>query len=153
MSRSPHRWLDPVTLLLPALLPSWRFFASVGPSPRIQCAWVQSEKDTEHHWEDFRPRPAHLSFGAMLRSLIWNPAANETLYLIACCERLLEQPDEHWQNEIRQRVLAELSAKPKAAFFRYRIVLVERNGTSLITEPAFVSPIRRLETRTENLAS
>jgi hypothetical protein len=152
MPRSSQRWFEPLTLLLPALLPSWRFFASVGPSPRIQFAWLTAETDEENRWQDFWPRPAHLSFGYLLLRLIWNPAGNEALYLVACCERLLEEADEHWQNEIWQRVLGELQHNPQTTYLRFRIVLIERDGTRLTTEPVFVSEIRRIEaTRPEKL--
>lgn len=145
MTRSSQRPLASLTLLLPALLPSWRFFASVGPSPRIQFAWLQHETDSETRWQDFWPRPAHLSVAALLRRLAWNPTWNESLYMVSCCERLLEQYDAHWENEIWQRVLEHLSSEPQAPCLRFRIILIQRDSNRLTTEPAFVAPVRRLE--------
>ena len=113
-------------LLLPALTPSWRFFNSVGPSPRIEYA-LREEAD---NWREFRPRPAVLSFRQRLKRLFWNPLWNESLFLTSCAERLLENPTEHNRREIATRIAAELGqgrddAPPPPQF---RIVLVARKG-------------------------
>jgi hypothetical protein len=130
------------------LLPSWRFFAYVGPSPRIEIAWLERASDTPKSWQEYGPRPLHVSFGTMLWRLLWNPSWNESLYLVTCCERLLENSKAvaFWQNEIFMRLK---SAKPAAAaeyrYLIFRIILIERHGDELISETAFLSTPREVE--------
>ena len=76
-------------LLLPALIPSWRFFKTVEPSPRVQWTLVQ---DGERKWQEFNPRPEVVSFGRMLRRMVWNPRWNEALFLVSLAERQTIDP-------------------------------------------------------------
>lgn len=128
-------------LLLPALTPSWRFFDSVGPSPRIEFALLETPEDEAADWREFRPRPATLSGREMLRRLFWNPDRNESLFLTSCAERLLESPTEHSLHEIEARLAADLSEGPP--YLQFRIALVRRRDTRLVREVAYASPVRR----------
>jgi len=131
-----------LSLLVPALIPSWRFFDIVTASPRIEVARMVSAADAPARWHEFRPRPPRLSPGAILRRLFWNPVWNETLFLVSCAERLLETPTRHGADEIAARIAATLGPGP--GFFRFRIVLVGREGEVPTTEIAYVSPPRSL---------
>ncbi len=82
--------LSIVKLLLPALIPSWRFFDTIAPSPRIEFTLLKTADDVPENWQEFRPRPAHLSPGSMLKRLFWNPRWSETLFPVSCTELLME---------------------------------------------------------------
>ena len=130
-------------LLLPALIPSWRFFASVGPSPRIQYA-VGGEDGAER-WAEWRPRPLSTAPHQMVRRLFWNWRWNDTLFAVSRAERFLEgEGDEHAQALIR-RVCADLSGVAEGRKVRIRLVLVHRQGDRLVSEEAWRSDPLSLE--------
>lgn len=109
-------------LLLPALIPSWRFFKTVEPSPRLE--WMIN-KGT---WREYRPRPFSVSGWQMARRLIWNPQWNDALYMVSLAERLTVAPDDQTLNEIWNRLgrdLAGQGVKP-ADHVRFRLVFVSR---------------------------
>jgi len=114
--------LRAICLLLPVLLPAWRFFQTIEPSPRI-------EVDVDGEWVEARPRPLHVSWRAMLARLFWNPTWNETLYLTSCSERVLEDRRAH----ARAEILARLKAS------RFRLVEVQREGDGLVRETRLTS--------------
>jgi len=138
--------LQTLKLLLPALIPSWRFFDIIAPSPRIEFALLRSEGETPANWQEFRPRPAFLSFGQMLRRMLWNPRWNESLFLVSCAERLVANPTNHSMVEIRNRIEAELVATKIAAtpFLQYRLVFISRQEDGLQKEVAYISPSHRM---------
>jgi len=125
-----------LVLLLPALLPSWRFFAWVAPSPRVEFALLDAP-GAEPFWCEFRPRPAQLGPASLLGRLFWNPRWNETLFLVACAERLLERPSEHGIAEIRDRIASDLGAWQ--GWLRFRLVLVHREGERLVRRTEYES--------------
>lgn len=137
-------------LLLPALIPSWRFFDTIAPSPRIEFALLDREEEAAPNWRAFRPHPNRLSFGAMLRRLFWNPLWNESLFLVTCAERLLEQPSSFRENEILRRVahaieLGEIeSGVNKPRFVRVRIVVLRRGDSQIQGRVMFTSRALRL---------
>ena len=135
--------LNSLKLLVPALIPSWRFFDSITASPRIEfMAFAAADETAEaspEDWREFRPRPQSLPPGTFLRRLVWNPRWNETLFLTSCAERLLEQPSEHSVAEIAARIAAALDPG-KTPSFRFRLVLVSREGEALQKDVAYVSP-------------
>ena len=99
-------------LLLPAILPSWRFFDAVSASPRVDYALLANPDDPAGQWREFRPRPAVLRPGTMLRRLLWNPQWNESLFLVSLSERLMSAPTDaaaqHSQRELLLRVARDL---------------------------------------------
>lgn len=132
-------------LLLPALLPSWRFFASVGPAPRIEFALLDDPKATPQ-WQPLIDPVIRVSWLQSFLRLFWNPKRNEELYLVTCCERLLaERPDRSsfWQREILARVIQGQAIQKAlaltSAHLVFRIVLLERRGDKVMVEVAFVS--------------
>jgi hypothetical protein len=128
-------------LILPALLPSWRFFASVGPSPRIDYALLVNASDEPTGWTPFRPRPARRSVAETVWRLIWNPRDNETLYLISCAERILESERARAMEEIAIRIDRALAGEQvEAPWLVYRLSLVSRGPDgALQSEVAFIS--------------
>ena len=139
--------LKTLRLLLPALIPSWRFFDVIAPSPRVEYTLLAAPDETAVDWREFRPRPERLSVLAMLGRLFWNAAWNEALFLVSCAERLIEQPNAHSENEILRRIAADLARQPDGAtlppWLRFRLVFVSREGDALSREALFLSEPRR----------
>lgn len=126
-------------LLLPVIFPSWRFFSSIGPSPRIHYAFLQNEHDEPQEWREFRPRPERVSFMEGLRRLLHNPEWNETLYINTCAERLFEGYSEMREQEIMKRILATVNAEQftiaaNSNYLVYKISAVIREA-EIITQP------------------
>ena len=130
-------------LLLPALIPSWRFFDTIAPSPRIEFTFVKTPQAASCSWQEFRPRPAHLRVGDMLRHLFWNPRWNETLFLLSCAEGLAENHEEHGAREIITRIKAEFERrgmdKTVSPYLRFRLVSVYREGARMRRRVTFTS--------------
>jgi len=135
--------LKTVTLILPILLPSWRFFKTVDPSPRIE--WMLA--DGAGQWHRYRPRPQRVTVGAMLWRLLWNPRRNEALYMVSCTERLHLDADPHSAKQIAARLAREILASEATQVgtsFRYRVVFVQRVGAQMVADIAFTSDLLRL---------
>ncbi|MDH4380379.1 MAG: hypothetical protein QE509_00650 [Gammaproteobacteria bacterium] len=133
--------------LLPALLPSWRFFDSIGPSPRIDYAWLGATDPLEDpQWQAFRPLPAQLSWWQFVRRLFWNPHWNETLFIVRCAERMLEGDTGFPEAEIQRRLqraarsgeLLPAAAAPHARLV-FRIRAVMPDDTNAEGQVVFVS--------------
>lgn len=138
--------LKSLALIAPALIPSWRFFDRITASPRIEFARMAEEDGLASDWREFRPRPQNLSLATLLRRLFWNPRWNETLFLVSCAERLLEKPTAHSVAEISARIAGGLDPSAGGSFFRFRLVLVSREGEALQKKVAYVSsPYRLIE--------
>ncbi len=136
--------LQTLKLLLPALIPSWRFFDTITPSPRIEFALLKTRRSKPRTWQEFRPRPARLTFGGMLKRMFWNPRWNESLFLVSCAERLVTHPTEHSRKEIVKRITAELQRhNVDSPYLQFRLVFVSREGTRLQKHIAFISPTYR----------
>lgn len=140
-------------LFLPAILPSWRFFDVIAPSPRIQFSLLNTATDTSRNWQEFRPRPKRLSFMKMLSSMAWNPEWNEALFMLSCAERLIDQPTAHSENEIMNRIMDKLtSTSPyltrKSTHLQFRLLLIQRlPSTELQQKIIFHSRIQPLPAR------
>lgn len=125
-------------LLAPALIPSWRFFKEVAPSPRIEYAVLAAPDQIPEVWTSARPRPAHLSFAQMLGRMLWNPRWNETLFMVSCAERLIAAPTDHSAAEIAARLARDLG--PRDGFLRFRLVFVRREGADIVADVEYLSP-------------
>ncbi len=129
--------------LMPALIPSWRFFDTIGPSPRIEYALLSAADDKPTDWHAFQPLPQHLSCARVMLRMVWNPDWNETLYLLRCAEKLLEDASVHAERELSVRIvrlLAPVNASRTNRFWLvFRIVLVQRTDASIVREPAYES--------------
>lgn len=134
-------------LLLPALIPSWNFFDVIAPSPRIEYALFDTEDQSQLEWHAFRPRPMQLSFIQMLKRMLWNPQWNETLFMMSCAERIMENPTQpqHSENEILNRILKELISNASnvkqitATHLQFRLLVIQRHDSQLITNIIFQS--------------
>ena len=90
--------LTSIQLILPALIPSWRFFDSIAPSPRIEFALIGVDEGV---WQEFRPKPQKVDLFTMIKRMLWNPSVNEGLFLVSCAERIIkDQTPEHSEAEI-----------------------------------------------------
>lgn len=149
-----------LSLLLPALIPSWRFFDRIGPAPCIQCAvTLSTAMPPLEAWREVRPAPRHVRPITAIARLFWNAPRNETLFLASCAERLLDDPSPERADRLWARladiVRAELRAHPgpesrashgglPCPFLRVRIVEVTREGDDLVRTVMYVSEARRL---------
>ncbi|QDL94977.1 hypothetical protein FDP22_24270 (plasmid) [Paroceanicella profunda] len=134
--------LHTLRLLAPALIPSWRFFREVAPSPRIEYALVAQPDQPPPGWAPARPRPGHLPVSRMLLRLFWNPGWNETLYLVTLSERLAVAPTAQDAEEIGRRILRDLG--PGEGYLRFRLVFLRREGGGITRSVAYLSaPIAR----------
>lgn len=130
------------SLILPVLIPSWRFFKAIEPSPRVQWALLKFQDDAAKDWQEFRPRPIYVSPFQMVCRLFWNPAWNEALFLVSCAERIQQCPTDHSINEIRQRIRSEveqISIDTANMWLQFRLVFVQRSGAGLSEDVVFVS--------------
>ena len=119
-------------LLLPALIPSWRFFKSVEPSPRVQ--WAAEDGV----WHAFRPRPAHVSVAQMMGLLFWNPDWNDYLYVVSLAERMVVAPSDHSEAEIYRRVQAEaMRCGVTDGRVQYRLIFLSREEKGLVEEELY----------------
>lgn len=137
--------LRTLKLLLPAIIPSWRFFDEVAPSPRIEFALLNNAHDHPGDWREFRPRPERLSIGEMLKRMVWNPRWNESLFLVSCAERIMADPTEHSCQEILKRIRAELARQEidvqSAPCLQFRLVFMHRHELQLQKDVMFISPV------------
>ena len=137
--------LKTLRLFLPARIPSWRFFDSIASSPRIEFILLKTAQDIPYNWQEFRPRPATISMREMLTRIFWNPRWNETLFLVSCAERFMENPTDHSVQEIMSRIKTELERSDVMAsagsYFRFRLSLVSRQGAQLQKSVTFTSPV------------
>jgi len=146
-------------LLLPALIPSWRFFDYIAPSPRIEFALVARPDDPVADWQEFRPHPAHVSSVSMLRSLLWHPRWNESLYMVSCAEKIIDEPSAMRENELVRRIANAIqrgevtNSLTQPAFLRMRIVVLQRKAGQITSQVMFVSAPRRLDDAHERASS
>lgn len=136
--------VNTLLLLLPALLPSWRFFKTIEPSPRVEWA-VAAPAHAPTDWRPLRPRPRRVSPLSMAGRMLWNPGWNEALFLVSCAERLMEGPDTHAHEEIFRRVRAEASGDARIArqdTLQFRLVFVSRLGPQIVREVTYQSEAR-----------
>lgn len=140
--------LNTLKLLLPALIPSWRFFEVIAASPRIEIATLQTVQEKPDNWTELRPKPKRVAFHTMLKRLFWNPYRNESLFLVSCAERIIENPTEHSLQEIFKRALADLERDPAKAplppYLQFRLAFVSRNKTKLQRRIRYTSPVYQM---------
>ncbi|MGH1398555.1 MAG: hypothetical protein ACRBCT_05010 [Alphaproteobacteria bacterium] len=134
--------LETLKLLLPALIPSWRFFDIIAPSPRIEISFLKNAQDTPKHWQEFRPRPQKLSVKTMAKRMVWNPQWNEDLFLVSCAERLTKTPTRHSEQEIITRIKTELNKNaphPQKPYIQFRLAFLYRQDEQIQKHITFTS--------------
>lgn len=137
--------LQTLKLFLPALIPSWRFFDGVAPSPRIEFCLIEHLQTLPELWREFRPRPERLSGFDLFLRLFWNCQWNESLFLVSCAERLMMTPSAQCEFEILKRIRRELvrgcvdfTVTPD---MRFRLVFIRREGAVLKRSVAYISAV------------
>lgn len=134
--------LQSFKLLLPALIPSWRFFSDIAPSPRVEFCLQDKTQTLLWEWQEFRPRPQRLPLWRMVLRMFWNPDWNESLFLVSCSERMIEAPTHHSVKEIQNRIRRDLlkhPTLPTGAQLRFRLVFVRREGKQIVKEVEYQS--------------
>lgn len=129
--------LRALSLLVPALIPSWRFFDRIAPSPRIEFAVLQHAQETASHWQVFCPKPATLSALHMLARLFYNPQGNAWLFLMSCAERVIDDPSDPAGHAISRRI----AAAHCAPYLQFRLLCISRYGDELQKEVVYLSPV------------
>lgn len=110
-----------VTLFLPVLFPSWRFFEQIGASPRIEVCLNGA-------WQPVKLGPETQHIGQTVRRLLWNPDRNEALFLTALAERCLTEPGGPAQTLLSARLARQFEDAP------FRIWLETGAGRELVFE-------------------
>ncbi len=131
-----------LSYVLPVLFPSWRFFKTIEPSPRVEWAVVETRATDPFVWRVFRPPPDHLSLGQLLWRLVWNPQGNADLFVVSCAERIQDAPTAHSIAVIRRRVrqdAADVGCVDAGAVLQFRLVFVRRDGAGLVRDIVFQS--------------
>lgn len=134
--------LKTLPLILPVLIPSWRFFKAIEPSPRVQWALLTGNGDLTGKWQEFRPRPMAITPFQMLCRLFWNPAWNDALFVVSCAERIALNPTAHSIAEIRRRILSDIEQMPidsTGKLMQFRLVFVQCDETGLSQDVLFLS--------------
>lgn len=131
--------LGTLRLLLPILLPSWRFFAGVGPSPRVQGLLSTGDRSAPD-WRDFGQPPENLSAFTMLCRLFFSPGRNEDLFLVSLSERMITDPTDHTLREIWTRI--DQAVPPGQICLRFRLCFVSRENEDLVSDTLYQSDPR-----------
>lgn len=134
--------LTTLSLVLPVLIPSWRFFKTVEPSPRVQWALIPDDAKAPLIWSNFQPPPQTMPPLQMVRRLFWNPDRNDALFVISCAERIQQQPTPHSIAEIRTRIqrdIKHLDIQPDKAHLKFRLVFVHRDQSGRVEKVVFTS--------------
>lgn len=131
-------------LLLPILFPSWRFFSSIGPSPRIEVGFAADKNSEPQKWLPFRPLPKKINFTLGLQQLFHNPLWNERLYINTCAEHLFEGYSEFREREIGQRLVVAVLNKETVVdsefhYLVFRIRALEFEAGQVRDDVVFVS--------------
>lgn len=114
----------------------------VTASPRVDYALLAAPDGQGERWQEFRPRPATLQLGTMLRRLLWNAQWNESLFLVSLAERMMRAPTieaaAQSERELLLRVARHLhrqGACDDLNYLQIRLRLVSRPGeTEQVTD-------------------
>lgn len=130
--------------LLPILFPSWRFFSSIGPSPRIEMGFTADKNSEPQNWFPFRPLPKKINFVLGIQQLFHNPLWNERLYINTCAEHLFEDYSEFREREIGRRLTVavlnkEIVVGGEFQYLVFRIRALEFEAGQMRDDVVFVS--------------
>ena len=124
-------------LLLPGLIPSWQFFKTVEPSPRVQ--WRYLSDDGSGDWRSYTQRPNALPLTTYIKRLFWNPDWNDALFMASLSERLMEQETGHSLHEIQRRISIVGAPENPQGRLQFRILFISRDGHDLVEEVTYLS--------------
>ncbi len=138
-----------IKLLLPIFFPSWRFFSSIGPSPRIEVGFVADKNSEPQEWLPFRPLPKKVNFTLSLQQLFHNPLWNECLYINTCAEHLFEGYSEFREREIGQRLVAaalneKITVDGEFHYLVFRVRALESEAGQVREDVVFISKLFEL---------
>lgn len=136
--------LKTLALVLPVFFPSWRFFKSIEPSPRVEWAAIPAGGAAPLTWREYRPRPIRLRPHQLLWRLFWNPDWNDALFVVSCAERIQAEPTPHSIEMIQRRIAYDLHQKriePEGELLQFRLVFVHRLHARLVRDVVFVSDL------------
>lgn len=134
--------MNSLKLLLPALVPSWQFFKTIAPSPRVQWRLCDAQVSPQMSpqmsplWQEFRPRPQHVSVRRMFLRLLWNPDWNESLYCVSLSERLIEEPTLHSEDEIFRLIAVGIADIAPSQSLQFQLIFVTRNNQEILYRSA-----------------
>ncbi len=130
-----------ISSLLPIIFPSWRFFSSIGPSPRFDFGFIRYTDEQPEMWQEFLVLPEKVGVGKAIIRLLHNPEWNERLYINTCAENIFEQYSEFCEQEIARRMLSILKAQgclsEDSVYFCYRIRAVTADNNLVKDEVVF----------------
>ncbi len=129
--------LHTIGLLLPTLIPSWRFFQTVDASPRIEYRLCQGAVCDE--WTESYKRPQSLTVLQYIQRLFWNANWNDQLFMASCAERLVDHPTQHSIDELCHRILRRHGPHPLSGHLQFRLVFLSRRHDQLVKEIEFES--------------
>jgi hypothetical protein len=136
---------------LPALIPSWRFFDSIAPSPRVEYLLFDPQNENLGSWAEYRPRPERLPVWSMLKRMLYNPIRNETLFIASCAERLIKNEQEYGAHSIAEifaRIEQDIAhglLKREGQYLQFRLAFISLQKQGLEKHILFVSEIKKLE--------
>ncbi|MAE51733.1 MAG: hypothetical protein CMH27_07970 [Micavibrio sp.] len=128
-------------LMLPALVPSWRFFDMIAPSPRIEYRLFDTGETPITDWQEYRPRPRYLSIFAMAKRMVWNPNWNEMLYLVSCSERIMAGEQDHSARQIQYCLRRDVKHQGGYDALQFRLVFLHREGEEIRKDVGYISPL------------
>jgi len=144
-------------LLLPAIIPSWRFFDVIAASPRIQYVLLNKQSENLSEWQEYTARLRQLDSITILKRLFWNPHWNEYLFLVSCAERIIANlnlstdiiDNHHSETEILKRICRALfshknSFDEEDMYLQFRLLMVNRDNTQNPAEVVFYSSAKSL---------
>lgn len=127
--------------LPPIIFPSWRFFSSIGPSPRFDFGFIKYTDEQPEVWQEFSVLPEKVGFTKGVVRLLHNPEWNDRLYINTCAENLFDQYSEFREQEIARRILSILKTQEKLpegyTYFCYRIRVITHEDKLVKDEVVF----------------
>lgn len=126
-------------LLLPILFPSWRFFRSIGPSPRIDFSFISGSQSEPREWIPLNNLPQTISVFSSITKLFYNPDWNRQLYLNTCAEHLCETYEEFHEQEIGRQLLSiiaqhKIKVPEQSTHVKFRIRTLESDLQSQLVK-------------------
>lgn len=110
-------------MILPAFIPSWKFFDQVGEALLVEYAWTSATAEPQV-WQNAN-RMSALSWSEMFLRLFWNPVGNEDLFIMSAADRFLRDSSESRLNIVRQRVAHRHPPENETDYLHLRIRMRE----------------------------
>lgn len=132
-------------LLLSAVFSPWQFFKESVLSPCIEFALVEPGDSNSVSWQRYGIRPKSLSFLDFIKSIFFNPIANEILYTLDCAERLILDSSKDDEYEIFHRIKNDIQRRgintSERCKLQFRLFLINKDGKQ---ETVFISKLEQI---------